>query len=53
MEEGKGNVVDDKDIVYYKHETRFDSGSLVDLAEKRKVVEKFDMANPQYHEFIR
>ena len=35
------------DIVYYTHETRFDNGQLVDFEEKRKVKEKFEMANLQ------
>jgi len=26
IEEGKGEVIDEKDIVYYKHETRYDNG---------------------------
>ena len=35
--EGRGRVVDPADTVYYKHETRFDNGQLVDLSETRKV----------------
>lgn len=36
---------EEADIVYYTHETRFDNGQLVDFEEKRKVKEKFEMAN--------
>jgi hypothetical protein len=35
--EGRGRLVDPADTVYYKHETRFDNGQLVDLSETRKV----------------
>lgn len=38
---------EEADIVYYTHETRFDNGQLVDFEEKRKVKEKFEMANLQ------
>jgi hypothetical protein len=26
MEEGKGEPIDEKDIVFYRHETRYDNG---------------------------
>lgn len=29
--EGVGAFIDPEDIVYYRHETRFDNGQLVDL----------------------
>ena len=29
--EGNGAFADPEDIVYYRHETRFDNGQLVDL----------------------
>lgn len=37
IQEGRGRCVDPADTVYYKHETRFDNGQLVDLGETRKV----------------
>jgi len=51
--EGVGAPVDPEDIVYYRHETRFDNGQLVDLSETRKVPEKFPMNDPHYHDFLR
>jgi len=51
--DGTGNVVDREDTVYYKHETRFDNGQLVDLSETRKVADKFIMNDPIYHDFLR
>lgn len=45
--------VEEADIVYYTCETRFDNGQLVDFNEKRKAKNKFDMADPRYHEHIR
>jgi len=53
VEEGAGNVIDDTDTVYYKHETRFDNGQLVDLNETRKVGDKFVMNDNRYHDFLR
>ena len=52
-EEGIGNFVDEADTVYYKHETRFDNGQLVDLNETRKVADKFIMNDPRYLDFLR
>lgn len=43
IEEGTGACVDPEDTVFYKHETRFDNGQLVDLQETRKIPEKFPM----------
>ena len=51
--EGIGNFVNDDDTVYYKHETRFDNGQLVDLNETRKVADKFIMNDPRYLDFLR
>lgn len=39
--------------MYYRHETRYDNGQLVDLQEMRKVAEKFPMSDPHYHDFLR
>ena len=50
---GSGNLVDEADTVYYKHETRFDNGQLVDLNETRKVADKFLMNDNRYHDFLR
>lgn len=36
------------DFVYYKCETRFSNGQLVDFAEKRKAPQKFEMGNQAY-----
>jgi len=51
--EGRGRLVDPADTVYYKHETRFDNGQLVDLSETRKVQDKFLMSDTRYHDFLR
>lgn len=53
IEEGKGALIDNTDDVYYKHETRFTTGQLVDFNERRKVVDKFEMKNPNYHDFYK
>jgi hypothetical protein len=50
--EGKGRPVDDTDKVLYMHETRFDNGQIVDLDERRRVLDKFSMNDGRYHEFI-
>jgi hypothetical protein len=51
--EGKGRTVDDTDKVLYMHETRFDNGQIVDLDERRRVLDKFSMNDFRYHDFIR
>lgn len=51
--EGKGRPVDDTDKVLYMHETRFDNGQIVDLDERRRVLDKFSMNDYRYHDFIR
>ena len=51
--EGTGYPINDDDTVYYKHETRFDNGQLVDLNETRKVADKFIMSDPRYLDFLR
>ena len=38
-------TVQEADIVYYFHETRYDNGQLVELEENRKAKEKFEMAD--------
>lgn len=53
IEEGTGASVDPEDTVFYKHETRFDNGQLVDLQETRKIPEKFPMNDDQFHDFLR
>jgi len=53
IQEGVGAPADLEDIVYYRHETRFDNGQLVDLQETRKVAEKFPMNDRDYHDFLR
>jgi hypothetical protein len=53
VEEGSGNPVEETDTVYYRHETRFDNGQLVDLNETRKVADKLVMNDSIYHDFLR
>ena len=53
IEEGVGALADVEDIIYYKHETRFDNGQLVDLDERRKVADKFPLNDLGYHDFLR
>jgi len=53
VQEGSGNFSELTDTVYYKHETRFDNGQLVDLSETRKVADKFIMNDPAYHDYLR
>ena len=51
--EGSGTYVESDDTVYYRHETRFDNGQLVDLDERRKVADKFLMNDRSFHDFLR
>lgn len=53
LKEGAGAPSDIEDIVYYKHETRFDNGQLVDLDERRKVADRVPMKDPGFHEYLR
>ena len=53
MAEGKGEPIEEKDIVFYKHETRYNNGQLVDFSEKRKVADKFDMGDVMYHDYYK
>lgn len=53
VEEGKGSTVQSTDTVYYKHETRYSNGQLVDFSEKRKASEKFEMNDPMYHDYYK
>jgi hypothetical protein len=53
LEKGVGAPACIEDTVYYKHETRYDNGQLVDLDERRKTFEKFPMNDPAYHDFYR
>eukprot|EP00350_Pseudokeronopsis_sp_OXSARD2_P011265 CAMPEP_0170564636 /NCGR_PEP_ID=MMETSP0211-20121228/74042_1 /TAXON_ID=311385 /ORGANISM="Pseudokeronopsis sp., Strain OXSARD2" /LENGTH=80 /DNA_ID=CAMNT_0010884359 /DNA_START=133 /DNA_END=372 /DNA_ORIENTATION=- len=53
LEEGKGLFIDEKDLVFYRHETRYDNGQLVDYNEKRKAIERFDMGGAFFHEFYK
>lgn len=46
-------IVQDTDFVYYIHETRYDNGQLVNLMEKRRQVEKFEMADRGKQEHLR
>jgi len=50
---GSGTLIQNTDDVYYRHETRHDNGQLVDFSERRKVDNKFEMANPQFHEYYK
>lgn len=43
-----GRKIESGDFVYYKCETRFSNGQLVDFAEKRKAPQKFEMGNAAY-----
>lgn len=51
--EGQGAVPDVEDTVYYRHETRFDNGQLVDLDERRKVADKCPLSDQSFHDFLR
>lgn len=53
VEEGNGNVIEETDTVYYRHEHRFDNGQLVDLNETRKVADKLVMNDESVHNFLR
>jgi hypothetical protein len=53
VEEGTGNLIEDTDTVYYRHEHRFDNGQLVDLNETRKVADKLMMNDDNMHTFLR
>ena len=51
--EGRGSFAEDTDTVQYKHETRFDNGQLVDLNEKRKVADNFQMDDETSFSLVR
>ena len=53
IEEGKGSLIGPTDDVYYKHETRFDTGQLVDFSEKRNAIEKFQMGDIRFHDYYK
>ncbi len=53
VEEGTGNLIEETDTVYYRHEHRFDNGQLVDLNETRKVADKLLMNDEAVHTFLR
>ena len=53
MEEGKGDLIEEKDTVFYRHETRYNNGYLVDFAEKRKIIDKFEMGDLRYQEYYK
>jgi hypothetical protein len=48
IEEGKGDPITMVDDVYYRHETRFDNGQLVEIKERRKQIEKFAMGDKSF-----
>ena len=50
---GSGSPPTLDDTVYYKHETRYDNGQLVNLDERRLVAQKFPMSDYAYHDFLR
>lgn len=45
--------VEPTDTVNYMHCTRFDNGQLVDFDERRRVANKFEMADRKGHDYIR
>ena len=51
--EGKGQLAEPSDTIYYKHQTRFDNGQLVDIAEKRRVADRFIIADKQRLDFLK
>jgi hypothetical protein len=54
LQEGNSKMmIGEKDTVYYHHETRFDNGYLVDIGERRKALQKFEMSKPEYFDFYR
>jgi len=53
VQEGQGDTVKAKDTVFYMHETRFDTGQLVDFGEKRRMKDKFEMGNALYFEYYK
>ena len=46
-------IVQDSDFVYYIHETRYDNGQLVNLMERRRQVDKFEMSDRGKLEHLR
>jgi len=53
LEKGKGALIGPNDEVFYRHETRFSTGQLVDFAEKRKAIEKFEMGDFRFHDYYK
>ena len=50
--EGTGSCPEPGDTVYYKHQTRFSNGQLVDFNERRKVTDMHTIDNPRFHAFL-
>ena len=50
--EGHGSAPEPGDTIYYKHQTRFDNGLLVDFDERRKVVDKVVIDDPKFHAYL-
>ena len=50
--EGAGTFPEPGDVVYYKHQTRFSNGQLVDFDERRKVTDMHTIDNLRYHAYL-
>lgn len=50
--EGSGSHPEPGDVVYYKHQTRFSNGQLVEFDERRKVTDMHTIDSPKYHAFL-
>ncbi len=53
MQEGKGSLIENTDVIYYKHEIRYDSGQLVKFNLYRKVGDEFEINSPNSHDFYK
>ena len=50
--EGSGSLPEAGDTIYYKHQTRFDNGQLVDFEEKRKCVDMVIIDHARYLTYL-
>lgn len=50
--EGSGSMPEAGDTVYYKHQTRFDNGQLVNFDERRRVTDMLVIDKKGYHPYL-
>ena len=52
LQEGSGSLAEPGDTIYYRHQTRFDNGQLVNYDERRKVEDMIIIDHPRYLSYL-